>query len=199
MRTGLSPHSFPTRLAHLALAVLVIAQVATSQFMTPPGDAARTDTLFEVHESGGLAALAVAFVFWVLVIIRDAGTEPAVLVPWLNSERRRNLLEDTKRHIAAWRRWQLAEHRSNGAFAGAIHGLGLLLVLLMALTGAFWFATSLIGSAAAQIGTLALDVHETLANLIIAYVVGHAGFAVVNHFARIQRLTDMWSLRKSRK
>ena len=195
MVTAHSPHTFATRLAHLAIAILVIVQIATSQVMTAPGAGTQSDNLFTAHESGGLAALILTLAFWILIVVRHAGTEPAVLVPWFFRVRRKALLDDATRHFAAWRRLRLAEHLEHGAFPGAIHGLGLLIVLVMALTGTLWFVAGLAGAEAAPIGDLAIAIHAGASSLAIAYVVGHAAFALLNHIARTQSLADMWRLR----
>ena len=38
-------------------------------------------------------------------------------------------------------------------------------------------------------------VHHTLANLVRAYLIGHAGLAVLHHFAGHSSLAVMWSVR----
>lgn len=57
--------------------------------------------------------------------------------------------------------------------ASSVHGLGLLTALGMGATGAWLFAQSVPAG-------LGLDVHKTLANLMWAYVVSHAGLAVLH-------------------
>ena len=44
-------------------------------------------------------------------------------------------------------------------------------------------------------GGILMFVHHTLANLVRAYLIGHAGLAVLHHFAGHSSLAVMWSVR----
>jgi len=60
--------------------------------------------------------------------------------------------------------------------ATAVHGLGLLTVTAMAVTGA---AFALLGLPKDQ-ARLVLEIHKLIANLMWAYLIGHAGLAVLH-------------------
>ena len=57
--------------------------------------------------------------------------------------------------------------------ASAVHGLGLLTALAMGATGAWLYTLSVPTS-------LVLELQEAVANLVWAYVVSHAGLAVLH-------------------
>jgi cytochrome b561 len=80
---------------------------------------------------------------------------------------------------------------SDGAFASAVHGLGLLTLTGMAATGTLYFVMT--GS---SIGHLALGLHKTMANLMWIYLFGHAGIAVLHHLLGHDILRRMFWVRR---
>lgn len=190
------PHNRLTRLFHAVIAVLVISQVATSQFMTTPGKNREEDLLFEIHELTGIATFFVIFGLWAYTFVRRRGTRTGLLFPWFSGTARSALWIDTKHHLQAIRKFRVPEHVRNGALASAIHGLGILLIVLMATTGVTWFIGMQLGDVGKSWAGAAKEVHEIFSNLVWAYLIGHAGFALINQFAGKQPLSDMWSLKK---
>jgi cytochrome b561 len=79
--------------------------------------------------------------------------------------------------------------------AGAVHGLGLVTVTAMALTG----ATMVLAMASdGSMGTLLRAVrwvHGFVANFMWAYVIGHVTMAVLHQVRGERLLTRMFSLR----
>ena len=69
-------------------------------------------------------------------------------------------------------------------------GWELLLMTLMAASGAVWFLLT-----PAAPASVAMEVHQLFANLAWAYLIAHAGLAVLHHLRREASLTEMWSLR----
>jgi cytochrome b561 len=63
----------------------------------------------------------------------------------------------------------------DGALASAIHGLGLLVLTAMAVTGAVYFAAD-----GTPVGRACLTLHKMAANLMWAYLIGHAGLAALH-------------------
>lgn len=188
-----SRHAIATRLLHGGLAIAIITQLASSQFMNPDhgGNAA-----FEVHEYAGLAAFALVFGFWLFSIARKRGTPLAELFPWTSQKRLAALWQNICEHLGAFINYKLPLHDgSSSPFASAIHGLGLLLMTAMAASGTlYYFVNSGDPDAGGLVGA-AMLVHKNLANLVWAYLIGHAGFAVVNHFGRAMSLRTMWSFK----
>lgn len=191
-----SRHSFPTRLVHMALAMAVIVQVLTSLLMTAPLDGREEDWLFEVHETAGMTALFLVAGFWLVLVYRRRGTDPAIMFPWLSATRRRALWDDISDHWRSIKLFRLPDYRAESPLACAVHGLGLLLVTAMAVSGALFFLAMSLDAKTSLWATIDIEVHEILSNFVWAYLIGHAGLAVIQHHLKNMRLGEMWSLRK---
>lgn len=183
-------HAFATRLLHMGVALAVIWQLGVSLIMQGPRGARPGDVFFTTHSYVGLAAMAVIVLFWANVMVRRIGTDRGALFPWFSAERCAALWADTRAHLAALTRLRLPHYVESSALASAVHGLGLLLMTLMAGTGTLWWFTA--PSAAAEIFE---TVHRLFANLAWAYLIGHAGLAIVHHLRGDAPLSEMWSLR----
>ncbi len=192
------PHGRATRLFHILIAVLVMSQLATSRVMTSPKKDREEDWLFEIHEYTGLVAFFVIAGFWLYTMYRRRGTQRGVLYPWFSRTSLAALAADAKRHAQALAKLRLPEHIQHAPLASAIHGLGILLVLLMACSGVTWFVGTQLGDVAHAWAEAAEEVHEFFSNVVWVYLFGHAGIALINHFAGKQSLTDMWSVEKDR-
>lgn len=184
-----SRHTLPTRLIHAGLALSIITQLATSLVMRAPHGTSPGNLLFEVHEYSGYAALGFAALFWLLLLLRSKGTSLGSLIPWFSANRRAALIEDTKAHLASARHLTFPDMDDHRPMASAIHGLGLLLMTLMATTGA---ASVLLPGVREQV----LGVHVLFANVVWAYLIGHAGLALLAHWTRHLDLREMWRLVK---
>lgn len=192
MSAETSRHAIATRFLHGGLAIAIILQLASSQFMNPDKGG---NTAFEVHEYAGLTAFAFVLGFWNFSLIRKRGTPLTELLPWTLPNRRRAVWTDLSAQLSALRRFKLPAHESTSPLASAIHGLGLLLMTAMAASGTLvYFVNSGDPDAGGLVGA-AMLVHKNLANLVWAYLIGHAGFAVVNHFGRAMSLRIMWSFK----
>lgn len=188
-------HSKFTRIAHMGLALAIISQLLTSLVMVPPSPPNDGSILYEIHEYGGLAAFAFMLLFWIVLTTRRIGTAPGKLFPWFSTRRLIAVWEDVKSHSRSLVRLRLPSYDENGPLASAIHGLGLLLMTVMAATGTlYYFINTGDPDAGGLVGVLIL-VHTTLANLVWAYLIGHMTLAVVHHFTDNLSLTEMWSLR----
>lgn len=78
-----------------------------------------------------------------------------------------------------------------------MHGLGLLLMTAMATTGTLYYFVNTGDPDAGGLMGILMYVHKTLANIVWAYLIGHAGLAVIHHFTDNLRLSEMWSFRKN--
>ena len=188
--TIVTRHNVPTRLVHAGLASAVLTAVFASLGMEHPKPGRPGNLLFEVHEYGGLAAFTLIVLFWLILTLRKRGTPSGLLFPWFSATRRAALWSDTKHHLAALRRLRLPDHDSESPFASAVHGLGILLVTAMSGTGTLFYFFGDNGGAM----NLVIEVHETLANLVWVYLIGHVSLAVLNHFFTEFNLRSMWSL-----
>jgi cytochrome b561 len=194
--TSIARHNRATRLFHAGLALVIVTQLLTSLVMQGPDEAQVGDLLFQLHRYSGLVATILAFGLWVTIFMRSLGTEIGALIPWFSGERLVALWQDAKLHAENAVKLRLPKHDPKAALPAAVHGLGLMLVSAMAMSGAVYFAQVSLGLHSAEPdGMLAMTVHLALANLVWAYLIAHAGLAVLHHLLRSASLTEMWSLR----
>ena len=188
------PHSLLTKLLHGLLAASIIHQLIVSQFMTHPRPGRPGDFAFDLHSWVGLASMGILVAFWLWVLLRRREHGVAALVPWFSSTRRRAVFADFGLHFRALKRFTLPPPGEvETPMASAMHGLGLLTATVMAATGtAAYFLSQPDGSLASP-GPLALDVHEIFANLIWAYLVAHAGLALLHQILGHRLLQRMFS------
>ena len=186
-------YSAGIRLFHACLALAVLSQLVSSQFMQVPREGRPGNWVFEVHEYSGLFAMTMALGLWVVIITRVGGTDMGLLLPWFNAARRAAFWADTKRHWTIARTFRLPEYQQTSPFAAAIHGLGLLLITAMAATGSLYWLGSIAGYQDGLAVWLAINLHGVMANLVWAYLIGHAGMALIHHFTGGQTLRVMWS------
>lgn len=180
-----------TRLTHAALALAVIAQLVTSLAMEADDGG---DGLFGLHQYVGLSAFCFTLLFWLVALTRHRGTPPGQLIPWFSAPRRAAFLRDLMRHLKALPRLRFPDTAGNpdaDAFASAVHGLGLLLITAMAVSGTLYYFVNTGDPDAGGLVGLAMLVHSSLANLAWAYLIGHAAMAVLHHFGG-RSLGRMW-------
>jgi cytochrome b561 len=91
---------------------------------------------------------------------------------------------------------RLPPYEETAPLASAVHGLGLLLMTAMAASGGVYAAQVWAGAQSPEPdASLVMTVHFALANLVWAYLIGHAAMATIHHFAHAASLRRMWSLR----
>lgn len=190
-------HALQTRLLHGGLAIAILTQLLTSLAMEGPDEVQSGDILFQIHRYSGLTAAVLALALWLVILTRRRGTDLGALLPWFSGARLSALWIDLRLHMAALVKLRLPTHDPDAALPAAVHGLGLLLISAMALSGTVYFLQVMFGFHSAEPdGMLAMTVHVTLANLVWAYLIGHAGLGVLHHLLRSASLTEMWSLRR---
>lgn len=192
-------HSLGTRIFHAALALAVMTQLATSLVAEAPSPRHAGNWVFGVHQYVGLAAFAFVLCFWLVVLLRRTGTAPVRIFPWLSAMGRTELAADIKAHLAAFRALRMPRYEEASALASAVHGLGLLLMLAMAGSGALYYVMNAGNPNAGGLVGVAMSIHRSLATLVWAYLIGHAGMAVIHHFTQAMSLTEMWSFGPGRK
>jgi len=187
-------HNRATRLFHAGLALAVVTQLLTSLQMQGPDDVQAGDILFRIHRYSGLTATVLAFGLWVTILLRSRGTDLGALIPWFSGRRLAALGRDIKIHAGALLKLRLPAHDPEAALPSAVHGLGLVLISAMAASGAVYFMQVALGLHSAEPdGMIAMTVHRALANLVWAYLIAHAGLALLQHLLRSMRLSTMWS------
>lgn len=178
--------SATTRILHLALLLIVLHQLIGSEFMHRPYPGESPGIVWILHEWVGMAGFGVLIAFWVWSLVRRGETALRRLFPWFSVTGMAAVLADLIAQLRRALRGQLPEDDA-GALVTAIHGAGLLVVTAMAATGTLYFFLD--GDQAAR---LALDVHKTLANLVWAYLVLHAGMAALHHLLGTDILSRMF-------
>lgn len=171
-----APRSALTRVIHFLLLLIVVHQLAGSEFMSFPFPGDPPSLVFRLHEYTGLLGLAVLGAFWLWTMVRRGETRIGRLIPWLSAARRREVVADLLRQLKQLAAGRLPDE-GDGALASAVHGLGLLAVSAIALTGgAYYFIES------HSVAHVFLQMHKMLANVVWAYLIAHAGIAVLHHF-----------------
>lgn len=161
-----------TKVLHGILLLVVAHQLILVGLVERPKVGAAGNVFFAWHRSVGLVTLGIVTTFWLWTFVRRSEASAGALFPWLATRRRRQLWHDLRAHLVALRQFRLM-HADESPLASATHGLGLLTVAAMAGTGAVM--------AFAQVpGGLVLQIHKVLANLMWAYVIAHAGIALLH-------------------
>ena len=174
----------PTRWLHAGLALTVPIQLLTELFMHRPKlGHVRTGAesfFFEMHEWVGLAACAIVVLHILWSALGTAKGGFARLFPYFSADGRKSIIEEI-REVPGWLSGRLHETAEESALAGSVHGLGLLLVLGMAITGTIvFFGMNEITGQLTGLARAALQLHHTGGNLVWAYLIGHVGMVVLH-------------------
>lgn len=169
------PRSNTTRVMHLLLLLAVVNQLISNQFMERPLPGEPPALIYVQHEYVGLAGLALMTAFWVWMLVRRGETRLVRLLPWLSPSALRDVVADVGAQLRRMARLR-APDDGDGALASAVHGLGLLVVSAMTLSGGIYYVA--LGSPLAR---NAMSVHRLFANLMYAYIIAHASMAVLHH------------------
>jgi cytochrome b561 len=85
------------------------------------------------------------------------------------------------KQIPGWFSGKLHENAEDSVLAGAIHGLGLLLILGMGLTGAtMFFGMDEVTGEMNDFVHAMKELHEGLGSLVWVYLIGHVGMVVLH-------------------
>jgi cytochrome b561 len=187
--------SAPTRLLHFLLAAAVLNQLFGSLVMHRPRPPSRAgDFAFDVHEYVGLASMGVIILFWLWGTIRQREHGLGSLFPWFSAKRLAAVAEDFGAHARALARLRLPMPAEETPLASAVHGLGLLTATVMAVTGTIVYTQMAPDGALTDFGRQSLTLHHLLANLMWAYLIGHAALAVLHQLYGHRVLQRMFSV-----
>jgi cytochrome b561 len=192
--------SLTTRLLHGGLAFGISTQLLLSTFMEmpKPGDprSALESIGFELHEVFGILSLLLIVAWFVWLFMRRSEAQPGELFPWFAATSRRGMFESIQNAWAAMRARHWPAKTDNTRLARAVHGLGALCALGMALSGfTVWLGMSEQGQLTAWAHYI-LDFHQALANLMWIYVLTHAAMALLHHGRGETTLQQMFNFRR---
>ena len=189
-----SSRSHVTRLLHVFLLLIVIHQLVGSQFMERPLPGDDPAWPFQFHAWIGVAGVAAISFFWLWTLVRHRSETPVGrLVPWFSAAGYRNLLADVKRNYQRLTGGRALEPEdAHGALASAVHGLGLLVASIMAVSGAAYFFFF----EGTPLGGIVLGLHKIFANFMWAYLIGHAGAALLHTLWGDDILSRMFWLKR---
>ena len=170
-----------TRVLHWLTALAIVTQLGLSLVMQSPGRNRPGDTFFEIHEKVGIATTAILFAFWIWSLLRSGETRIVAFYPWFSWREIRLVVADARKLFSP-----VHESSRERPFASAIHGLGLLGATVMAASG-------LLGYFVASARSL-LGVHEAVAPLMWAYLIGHVAISIVHELRGERIISPMLSL-----
>jgi len=195
----------PIRIFHSIFALCILTQLAVGQLMDVPEVKAGHDKAsiswvmpavaheshqdagpvkeslgFEVHEYLGLFIAALVVIRILLAMTNLPGANWRHLFPWLFAAGRKQLGDEIKLQMAGWKTLKLAPPEDGEAVARSVHGLIILSVIIMGVTGTLLFFGWSI--TAPQTGTVELiaSIHETVVSGLEALLVAHV-LAVILH------------------
>lgn len=179
-------HSWSTKLLHFFLLLCVLWQLIFVQFAERPRANRPANFFFQLHEWVGLGTLGGVVLFWLWVVVRRAETPFLALFPWFSLRRLAAIRDDLRVYLASLRQLRLPDADEESPLVSAVHGLGLLTALAMAISGAWLFTMTIPAG-------LMLDIHKAVSNLMWAYLISHAGLAVLHQFLGHPVLQRMFS------
>ncbi len=194
--TGADNWSLPTRLLHFGMVITVTIQLGLSLVMSPPDDdkaSVLASLTFETHEVVGMIALVIVVGHWIWTLSNHADGGLRHLFPWFG-EARREVIREAMGLLGG----QMPEGGIRGGLPGFIHGLGMLIVSGMVITGGIlFFLLPESGKFSAPTEFFA-EVHEVIATLVWLYWGGHGGAALMHHMKGQALVKSMFSLTKGK-
>ena len=186
------------RWLHAGIALGVSVQLCSSLFMNVPAPgrplAGAGYHFFLVHRWSGITVAALVILHWLWGLSGHVTGGWGHLFPWFSGPRFRQLMSDI-RDVPQWLQGSLPSQKQETIpLAGAIHGLGLLAVSAMALSGTIIFF--LMGPHGATNSLVALfrQGHFYMARVMWVYFLGHAGIAVLHQVRGDRLISSMFNL-----
>jgi len=172
-----------TRLLHWGFALLIPLQLLSEELMKRPKPGRIREDMqiffFEMHEWIGMIALT-------LILLRIlwgfAGAEGGWvrLFPYCTSKGLKGLKEEICTEIPSWFKGNFPVPDKEAYLAGAVHGLGLLLVLALGISGAIMlYGMEETGQMLGFVHDMK-ELHEVLGEILWIYIFGHVGMAVIH-------------------
>jgi len=186
------------RCLHAVIALGVVVQLFCSLFMDVPapgrtlGEAGYR--LFLVHRWSGIAVVILVILHWLWTLSGHVAGGWGHLFPWFSKPRLRNLMSDIK-DVPKWLQGGFpSQQEETIPLAGAIHGLGLLVVSAMALSGATIFFGMGPDGSMSRLVALVRQGHMYMGIVLWVYFWGHVGIAVLHQWRGDRLITNMFNL-----
>ncbi|MFT6084697.1 MAG: cytochrome b561 [Dasania sp.] len=193
----MSHHTLKTRLLHSIIALLIIVQLATIFFIDNQFFSKSISTnLFAIHKYSGITSFVILFLFWVTLFKRHQGTSVQKLFPWFSLSALKNFKDAFTQSLSlAWQR-KMPNHAITSPLSSAFHGLGIIIMSIMATTGVFRFIVYEYAITKTPLVEFIRSLHHVFGDYAWIYLGIHAAMALINHITRTQKLSDMWSFKK---
>lgn len=176
-------YSRPLRAMHGLIAVAIVAQMILTLVMDHPS-AKRPMRVpgaayFQWHEWVGLATFAVLAVNWLYRVVKWKREGQGRLFPWVTREGLVALGGELRDFLRL--NWKAIP--AEGALAGTVHGLGLLLATALAVTGVMLYIVLWPANVVTPLANQLMYVHQLLGPAMWTYLAGHGAMAVWHWFS----------------
>lgn len=183
------------RFMHALIALAIVVQMVLTLLMEhPSARRAMSPTgarYFQWHEWVGLAAFAILAVNWIYRLSKWKREGQRRLFPWVTREG----LGQLGGELRDFARLKWSAIPVDGALAGTIHGLGLLLASELAATGALLYVLLWPANVVTPLAKQLMEVHQFMGPAMWTYLAGHGAMAVWHQFSGEDSLAGMFSLR----
>jgi cytochrome b561 len=187
-----------TRRLHSMIALGVCIQLCTSSFMEVPSPGKSIIEpgyhFFLVHRWSGICVVVPVILHWLWGLGGHVMGGWGHLFPWFSGPRFRALISDIQ-DLPKWFRGNLPSQKEETIpLAGAIHGLGLLAVSAMAVSGTTIFFGMGAHGTMSPLVAMVRKGHTVMGGILWVYFVGHAGISVLHQLRGDRLITDMFNL-----
>ncbi|MGZ5072465.1 MAG: cytochrome b/b6 domain-containing protein [Usitatibacter sp.] len=188
-------YSRPLRAMHALIAFAMVAQMVLTLVMDHPSTRRPMRPVgafyFQWHEWVGLAAFAILAINWIYRVAVWKRQGQRRLFPWLTRDGIAALGDELRDFFRL--KWSAIP--AEGALAGTIHGLGLLLATELAVTGLLLYILLWPANVVSPLARQLMEVHQFLGPAMWAYLAGHGAMAVWHQLSGDGSLARMFSLR----
>jgi cytochrome b561 len=183
------------RAMHALIAAAIVAQMVLTLVMDHPSAKRPMRPVgafyFQWHEWVGLAAFAVLAVNWIYRVVKWKREGQGRLFPWLT----RDGLAALGGELRDFLRLEWKAIPVDGALAGTIHGLGLLLATALVVTGAMLYIVLWPANVVTPLAAQLMYVHQLMGPAMWTFLAGHGAMALWHQFSGEGSLARMFSLR----
>jgi cytochrome b len=165
--------------------------MAFSYMLAAPRNA-ETSVFYVMHEYLGLALLGLLGLYWIWAAVRKSETSLVQLFPWLSTSRYQPILEDLHRYLKSMLNLALPDSESPSPLAKAVQGAGLVVALLLGVSGLLIFLYAPPDGELRGWLHLVEEIHEAFGSLLWVYLVAHLSMAVLHQLAGHSRIREMF-------